>query len=230
VNDASSFAELQRRRFRALPRVVPAIATDWPVAWAPDRRYLIFLTAVGHQAVVTAAAERVLGAIAGTGVPPLEPRRRHLTIQSIGYLDELPPGAETIAADEASRALAGSRPVEVRIAGAGSFAEAAVLWIEPWAPLEALRDRLLDGVSLLERARAERAMPAADGGFAPHVSLAYYDGAVPAAPIAAALEGVGSLPVRPFELGAVQLVSVGPPSGAQLPAWDVVATFALNGA
>ncbi len=227
MSGASDFTELQRRRFGALAHVVPAIATDWPAAWAPDRRYLIFVAEVGQQASVTAAAERVLHAIAGLGVPPLDARRRHLTIQSVGFLDELPPNAASVVALEARAALAGCSPVEVSIAGAGSFAEAAVLWVEPWEALAAIRDLLLDGVSLLEPARADRSLPAEEGGFAPHVSIAYYVERIPTGPIAAALDLVGTFSDPPFSLDALQLISVGPPSGAQLD-WEVMATFPLG--
>jgi 2'-5' RNA ligase len=226
VSVAARFAAFQRDRFHELGRVRPSIVTDWPAAWAPDRRYLLFLAPVGHHASVRTAAARSLAPVAGPGVPPLEPHRLHLTIQAVGYLDDLPSGADRASIPEARAALDGCRPVELAIIGAGSFADAAVLWLDPWEPLGAIRDRLLDGVSALAPAREDRDRPAEVGGFAPHVSIAYYDRNVPTGPIADALDAVQP-GIERFTVDAIDLVSVPPPVGAQV-TWDLLATFPLR--
>jgi 2'-5' RNA ligase len=226
VSAAARFAAFQRDRFRELGRVRPSIVTDWPAAWAPDRRYLLFLAPVGHHPSVRSAAARALAPVATLGVPALDARRLHVTIQAVGYLDALPAAADRSSIPQALEALEGCRAIDLGIVGAGSFDDAAVLWLDPWEPVAAIRDRLLDGVSALAPARGDRARPPEEGGFAPHISIAYYDRAVDTGPIADALDAVELGSVR-FTIDALELVSVPPPAGARI-AWDVLATFPLR--
>jgi 2'-5' RNA ligase len=226
VTASARFAALQRNRFRALGRTEPAIVTAWPAAWTPDRRLLLFLAEVGQHEAVRTAAARALAPIAGPGVPPLDARSLHVTVQAIGYLDALPEGAQRTTLLDARSALEGCGTVELTIVGAGSFAEAAVLWLDPWEPLSGIRDTLFEGVSTLAPARPERTRSPEEGGFAPHISIAYYDGAVDTRPIADAFEAI-ELSGR-FTIDAIRLVSVPRPIGAQVH-WNVLGTFPLGG-
>ncbi len=222
------FWELNRERFRARDRVNAAITDAWREDWGRDRRYLVFLVEVGAQPEVVAWAQKVQDAIVGPAVPAIQARWLHLTLQSVGFADEIPTISLDSLVDEARAALEDCAAFDARVCGAGSFADAAILEIEPWNELRALFDRLHEGVSALAPLREGLDLSASEGGFAPHISLAYYTAQVPAGPIAEALEPFQGADGPAVRVGEVNLVSVPPPNTTGFK-WDLLARFALVG-
>jgi 2'-5' RNA ligase len=196
----------------------------WRREWGPDRRYLVFGFEAAGVAELDGAAGRIRPVLEALGVTPVPPDGLHLTIRPVGFVDALADAPEVVAA-QAGDALhaAGVAPVEV--VGAGSFHDAAIQ-IAPWSGLREIERRLLDGVPALAPGRSLAERPAAEGGFAPHVSVAYYEEPIPADDIARALKPFRRMTGPRFVVDTVSLVSIPPPVHAFT--WDVVARFRLD--
>jgi hypothetical protein len=115
----------------------------------------------------------------------------------------------------------------LEVVGAGSFTEAAILQVAPWADARAMRRRLIRGVGALADVRRQGERPATEGGFAPHISAAYYPPALVAHDVAGALEPLRHQGGRAFEIDAVSLVSVRFRTPTTFD-WDVVERFVLG--
>jgi 2'-5' RNA ligase len=224
VGEERSFWDLTWERLLARDRMRPDMRR-WRREWGPDRRYLVFGFEAAGVAELVDAAGRIRPALEALEVTPVPSEGLHLTIRPVSFVDALADAPEVVAA-QAAEALhaAGVAPVEV--VGAGSFDDAAILQIAPWGGLREIQRRLLDGVPALAPGRSLAERPAAEGGFAPHVSVAYYEEPIPAAEIARALKPFRRMTGPRFVVDTVALVSIPPPVHAFT--WDVVARFRLD--
>jgi 2'-5' RNA ligase len=147
--------------------------------------------------LATMAQERLAG-IAGLDLIPME--WLHMTTYIVGFADELDPARVEIMVREARRLLAGVAPIEVGFGRIHYHPQAVVLPVEPV--------RALDPVLQAVKASAGRA--GCDGHtdtdpWLPHVSIAYPNRAMPAAPVIEAL-GLRLPPVN-VTVRSVSLVS-----------------------
>lgn len=190
----------------------------WRPGWAPGRRYYTWHLTVGPQ--IGAAVGRWQQALArfpDLDVVPAE--WLHLTVQGVGFADEVADGRVEDVAAAVRAELARVRPLDLvfdppRVVGEGVTLDAA-----PREALEALRAGVRRGV-----AAACGAAPGEDGGFWPHVSLAYASGPARADEVAAAL-GPGE-PVR-ARVDAVALIRL--ERAGRLYRWERVAQARLGG-
>jgi 2'-5' RNA ligase len=166
----------------------------WPrPGWRPGRIALTWhLTfpdapALGNH---VAAYQRALDGLPGLGAVPAE--WLHLTVQAIGYADEIP--APTVAAVVAAvRArVAALPPFELVFDRPTIYGEAIAIHTRPDAPVEHLRARVRAGIAdvLGDVATA----PEQAHGFLPHVTIAYSRIDADATPYAAALDEVEQAP------------------------------------
>ena len=156
----------------------------------------------------------------------MAPEGLHLTIRSAGFVDELFDDPQAIT-EQAARALEGARAASVKIVGAGSFDDAAILQVAPWDSLRAIQRGLLAHVPALSPRQGEAEPPAAEGGFAPHISVAYYEQPIRSGDVARALQPFRRMEGPVFVVDAISLVSVPPPVEPYF-RWDIVARFPLR--
>ena len=225
MDDALAFWDLVWERLLARDSMVPDMP-GWRDEWAPDRRSLVFLFEVGDLAEVVDVATRVGEALETVGVRPIAPESLHLTIRSVGFVDELVDDPNAVI-EQAAHALEGTRAASVKIVGAGSFDDTAILQVAPWDSLRAIQQPLLAHVPALSPSWAEAERRAAEGGFAPHISVAYYEQPIPSSDIARALQPFRRMDGPVFVIDAISLVSVPPPVEPFF-TWDIIARFPLR--
>lgn len=194
--------------------------------WTPDRRYLSVLVDLSGAGSLAETAATIAAAVDSPAYGLVGADGLHLTLQEIGFADKL--DAMAIAALERGIAqVAADTPCfRAAVSGVGSFADAAFFQVEPWEPLRELRRKLWRACPALRRGPSA-AVPALEGGFAPHISIAYYTDDVPSAAIAERLARFRGLTLPPFAVTAISLVGVGQPTRAYFQ-WEVVARFALG--
>jgi 2'-5' RNA ligase len=178
----------------------------------------VLLVELGSEEAVGRLAERVGDRLRSIGVSPVPRDGLHITVCEFGFVDRLDFDLGTVAA-QTRGALGGIRRCSTAVVGAGSFPTAAVLRIAPWDGLRRIRGAVVQGVDALTEQR--RHVAAEDGGYAPHVTVAYYEEAVPIGRIAEALEPFRTIDPIAIDVRDVCLASVRPPQGASF-AWDVI--------
>jgi 2'-5' RNA ligase len=176
----------------------------WRPGWRPGRRMYAWHFTFGDQPAVAKLAAGYQDRLAGLpGLDPVPARWLHLTIQDVGFTDDVPDCRVTVALKNARRRLAGSAPARVTIGPAHVVTESVVLKVEPVDGLTAIRAGLRAAIT---DAMPDRAPPGSAGWW-PHISVAYSSATGPAAPYAAALAGSdGSAEVL---LTAVSLIVLG---------------------
>lgn len=176
----------------------PALRDHWwpRPGWRPGR---IALTWHLTFEDVTALAEHVAAyqsALADLpGLNPVPPRWLHLTVQAVGYTDEVPP--PVVAAVVAS--------VQARVAELPEFAlvfdrpeifgEAIAIRTVPEAPVQRLRTAIRAGIGDVLGSEAVATAHEQAHGFMPHLTIAYSNVDADATPYAAALAAVDVSPV-----------------------------------
>jgi 2'-5' RNA ligase len=224
MDDPREFWSRMDERFAALDRVRPELP-GWRSAWGSDRRGLVLLVELGDDAIAEVAG-RLGDALRGIGVRSVQREGLHLTICEFGFVDELESDVGVVAR-ECSAALRGANRFSIRIAGAASFPTAAILRVEPWGELSTIHRRVIDGVDELRPLRRLADRPAIDGGYAPHVTIAYYEDEVATADVRRVLAPFASIEGPTIDIVAVSLVSVRPPDEAWF-TWDVIERFHLS--
>lgn len=158
----------------------------WRPGWAPGRRYVAWhltFADLSEACAVAAAYRSVLAPFPGLDVVP-DPWL-HLTMQGVGFVDELPPDATSRIARSATERLRGTNPLGAWLAPAQVGTEGIFLPVDPHDGLQQIR--------LLVREGTEDVLGGAPGAadtFWPHVSLAYSNRVGPAEAIGDAVAGV----------------------------------------
>jgi 2'-5' RNA ligase len=176
----------------------------WRPGWRPGRRqYTWHVTFTALPAVRRLAAE-VQDRLAGLPGLDLVPARwLHLTVQAIGFTDEVP-GADLAAIVAAARRhLADAPAPRVRIGPAHVAAEGILLDVAPVDGLTRVRDGLRAAIAETWSAAAVPD-PAA---WVPHISVAYSRATGPAGPCERALPGRHA--AVDVVIPAVQLIVLG---------------------
>ncbi|SIN30397.1 2'-5' RNA ligase family protein [Micromonospora cremea] len=168
----------------------------WRPGWQAGRHYYACHFAIGEHAELAELAWRYQEALRTFPALDLIPSTwLHLTMQGIGFLDDLDDeqvarlshGIRERLAELPAPVVTFHRPVVRK--------EAVYLPADPPAPIAAVRDAVRDVLAhVLGEDNAELA-PGRVQSFRPHVSVAYSNAAQPAEPIAAALEQVEAEPV-----------------------------------
>ncbi len=141
----------------------------WRPEWTPHRpRLLWYLTFEGAPDVRAAAAPPgdVLRAAGADVVPP---EWLHLTMNHVGFADELDERAVRASADEVGRRLRDEEPFELTLGPVHQLSDAVVLEAGPAEPLQKLRGTVVGAMAHTGMAEPDDI----DEVFWPHVSLCY---------------------------------------------------------
>jgi 2'-5' RNA ligase len=197
----------------------------WRPGWRPGRRLYAWHLTFGDQTVALGKADlrRVVRAyqVRLAGLPGLDlvpADGLHLTVQPIGFADEVGAGdLEPIVAAVRRRCTA-LAPVRVTLGPAQLQAEGVWLRVAPPTAVRRVRAAVRAGIA---EVRGAARVPEAASGFTPHMSLAYSDNHGSDDPYAAAL---ATMPPRSVtvELAAIELISLG--RDTHLYRWETLAT------
>jgi 2'-5' RNA ligase len=143
----------------------------WRPGWNAKRRFYTWhLTFDGqhqlHQLV--SAYQDALSDVPGLDLIPVP--WLHLTVQGVGFTDEVRPDQARAIADAASQRLAALPPIELTFHKPVIRPEALALPPAPMQPLATIRDTIRDGIADLW---GSDDVPETDNRFDPHLSLAY---------------------------------------------------------
>jgi len=201
----------------------------WRPGWAPGRRLYAWHLTFCDQTVSRGQADlrRVVGdyqarlvELPGLDLVPAE--WLHLTMQGIGFVDEVGAGdAERIVAAVRCRCAA-LAPVTLTLGPAVLQAEGVWLRVAPSPAVQRVRAAVRAGIAEVWGAAR---VPEAAGGFTPHVSLAYSHSNGPDDPYAAALAELAPRSAT-VELVAIQDISL--VRDTHLYQWATVATVPLG--
>jgi 2'-5' RNA ligase len=192
----------------------------WRPGWRPGRRmyywHVTFPEAPAVQAFAAAARERLAGL---PGMDLVPGHWLHLTIQRIGFTDEVSDGDLAAIADAGRARLARVAPPEVIIGPAQVQGEGIVCDANPAEALAPVRDAARAAIGdVWGPAR----VPGRSHWW-PHVSLGYASAAGPAGPFEAALAGFAD--VAAHTVSAIRLIRLGRDDHQW--EWDVCATVPL---
>jgi 2'-5' RNA ligase len=168
----------------------------WRPGWRQGRHFLACHIAFPDDTPLTglvSAYQEVLRPFPGLDLIPRQ--WLHLTMQGIGFVDEIDDAQRTAILGSLTRTLRLAQAPEVTFAAPTVTTEAVYLLAQPAEPLQDLKN-------LACRALAEAGCPneapaagATARQYRPHVSIAYSSGAQAAGPISAALRHVEATPV-----------------------------------
>ena len=165
--------------------------------WTETTRYLTWHLVPDDCAELRVAAEEYQRALSGQPGLDIVPRQwLHLTVQGVGFVDEVTPAERAAVVEAGRRRLADVPVIELRFGPAEVADEGVLLAGSPAGPVVELRARLRAAIS--DALGAERVPGEDDEQLWPHVSLAYANAAVPAEPFTAALDilDVGDITAR----------------------------------
>jgi 2'-5' RNA ligase len=144
--------------------------------------HVTFAGLPGVQALAARAQQRLAGV---GGLDPVPARWLHLTMQNVGFTDEVPAAGVAAMVAAARRHLASTPPPRVRIGPARAASEGVLLGVTPVAGLTRVRDGLRAAIADTWSPEAV-AEPAE---WWPHISVAYSNTTGPVSVIEAALAG-----------------------------------------
>jgi 2'-5' RNA ligase len=176
----------------------------WRPGWRPGRRMYAWHVTFTDSPAVQALAARARHRLAGLPGLDLVPARwLHLTIQDVGFTDEVPGTDLAAIVAAARRHLAGTPPPRVTVGPARPASEGVLFGVAPVGGLTGVRDRLRAAI-------AETWSAAAVPGPAewmPHISVAYSHTTGPASAVETAL--TGDQATAEVVIRAVQLIVLG---------------------
>ncbi|MEU6557840.1 2'-5' RNA ligase family protein [Streptomyces sp. NPDC046915] len=165
----------------------------WRPGWSVGRRFYTWhLTFEGQEEVHRLAAQyRKALTPLGDVLTPVPDRWLHLTMQGIGFVEEVQEADVHAIVDAARPRLAAIPAFDAQIGPHAPDPEAVLLHVHPDGPVRAIRDAIRHAIGDVLPEVPENA-----DGFTPHVSVAYSASDGPAAPLYQALDDTDLTPAR----------------------------------
>ncbi|MFG3053484.1 2'-5' RNA ligase family protein [Kitasatospora sp. NPDC048239] len=162
----------------------------WRPGWAEGRRFYTWhLVFDGADDVHRLAADYRLALAGVPGLDLVPDRWLHLTMQGLGFVDEVGEADARAIADAAVHHLSKIPTFDLALGPAIVTPEALLLTVDPADPVRAVRAAIRAAIADVWPEAPEPAE-----GFRPHVSVAYSNSAGHSRPAADALAGVASYP------------------------------------
>ncbi|GII60610.1 hypothetical protein Skr01_06950 [Sphaerisporangium krabiense] len=195
----------------------------WRPGWSVGTRMYTWHVTFGGQAALHQITERyqaALGALPGVDLIPLQ--WLHLTMQGVGFTDQVPDAEVRKITAAAEEHLTAHPPITFTVGAPIVDPEAILFRVEPADQLRRVRDSVRAAITDVWGAHRVPDAPE----WTPHVSLAYSNGEGSAAPYLEAVHGVAADPVT-VTVNAVQLIRLD--RDTKVYKWDTVASVPLGG-
>ncbi|WP_322767552.1 2'-5' RNA ligase family protein [Frankia sp. Cr1] len=196
----------------------------WRPGWRVGRSFYTFHITFDSTPDVVDLAGRYQRALTLPTLDPVPADGLHLTMQGIGFTDEVNRTDLDAIISAAQARCAWLAPFDVTIGPADADPEAVMLQVAPWAPVDELRAAVRAAIGDVW---GEARIPGAAGGFTPHVSVAYSGADTSAAPLRQCLAGIEPVSVTSTVV-AVQLIDLN--RDRRVYRWSTVASMPLRGA
>lgn len=175
----------------------------WRPGWRPDRHYYAWFLLLESA---TGLVELVHECQRHLELPYLDlipPDGLHMTVQGIGFTDEVSRAEVAEIAANARSACAELAPLTLSVGPLAGYSGGVFLRATPWAPMIDLRARLRSAIgTVLGRDR----VPDEPSRFRPHVSVGYCNAAVPAGDLVARVERLRALPPTTVMVDSVHVI------------------------
>lgn len=204
--------------------IQPATMADhwwWRPGWRPGRRFYTWHFTFQDAADVHRLAETYRQSLAGVqGLDLVPDRWLHLTMQGLGFVDEVPE-KEARAVVEAATARVRAVPSFQLALHRPDITPEAIRWeASPSKPSADVRTAIRAAI-----ADVRPQVPEAVDGFVPHVSIAYSNSQGPAAPVAEALARVDAESAR-ARIDSVELIVLN--RDQHMYEWERIASVSLG--
>ena len=194
----------------------------WREGWGPGTRFVTWHSTFQQNAALHAHAAAYREVLVGFDqLDPVPDHGLHMTMQGVGFADEVPAAELAALIDAARKRLSTLRPIALRV-DKPAFTPEAIRWDPaPVAPVAALRQALRDAINEIWGR-----VPEAEDGFIPHVTVAYGNRVASARPILAAIEESAIAPVV-FTIETADLIVLNRDRHEY--AWEYAAKVPLGG-
>jgi 2'-5' RNA ligase len=152
----------------------------WRPGWRVGRSFYTWHVTFEDDPAVAATAARWQAGLALPGLDLVPADGLHLTMQGIGFTDEVDPTDITQICEAARSRCTTLAPFTLTLGSADADPEGIPLAVRPWQPIRRLRATLREAIA--DVWGADRVPEDADG-FRPHVTLAYSSGGTPASEV-----------------------------------------------
>jgi 2'-5' RNA ligase len=196
----------------------------WRPGWRVGRRlYTWHLTFAGQDELYELVAA-YQGSLAGLPGLDLVPREwLHLTMQGIGFTDEVSQADVDRMRTAATKRLRGIPPLELTFGPVMLRAEAVTLAPSPPEPVAAVRAAIREAMATVW---GEDGVPESAEGFRPHVSIAYSNRDGEVAPIVGRIEQASRAPIT-ITVSAASLIVIN--RDERVYQWETLASVPLGG-
>lgn len=211
-------------RDRAVERALSQVAYHWwwRPGWLVGRRFYTVHATFADIPAVQDLAAKARDRLAGLpGLDLIPGQWLHLTMQGIGFADEVSDADLSAIITAAQARLAVVSPVTVAIGPPVVAGEGVTCWASPPRALDPVRDAVRAGIADVWELEG---VPEANDWSA-HVSVAYASADGPGEPIQAALGGLAD--VAEAAIGAVDLIRLG--RDDRLYEWETITSLPLSG-
>lgn len=211
---------LRWQRFRELAYTRDHWA--WRNGWQPGRRSYWWFVSLGAHREVGQLASRYMAALDLPCLDPPEARHLHISVQQVGFSDQVGAG-EVAAILHRARRDEPRVSLDLRLGPIEPNPESVALHVSPWQQIHEHRRwlRRITG-DVLGAAR----LPGTEDHFWPHVTVGYTNVEAPAGPIARALEACPALPEVAVTVRELDLVLLGRDDRKWT--WDVIGSVPLS--
>jgi 2'-5' RNA ligase len=160
-------------------------------------------------------------ALAGPELDLIPQRWLHLTMQGVGFTDEVSDEDVVAIADAAAARLAHVPPFDLTLGPIEADPEGEGLLITPWAAVAAVRDAVRAGIG-----DVWTEVPEAADGFRPHVSVAYNNSSAEPGPLRDRVAPLREIAPVTIPVSSVQLIRLD--RDEKVYKWDVVRDVPLG--
>src|SRR5205814_1497997 len=175
----------------------------WRPGWRAGRSYYTWHLTFSGQRVLHDLVRHVQAALSVAGLDLVPVEGLHLTMQGVGFTDEVSRHDLDAIVAAVRQCCAGLGPMDLSLGPVDPDEEGVGLLVSPWGPIEDLRMAVRRGIGSVWDDVPE---PAA--GFRPHVTIAYSGAAVPTAPLRERLVPLLRLPPAKVRVDEAQLIAL----------------------
>ncbi|MDG9674811.1 2'-5' RNA ligase family protein [Micromonospora sp. DH14] len=193
----------------------------WRPGWRADRQFYTWHLTFEHQAELRHLVTDVQRELALPGLDLVPLDGLHLTMQGLGFTDEVANGDLEAVVAETRRRCAGLSPLELSLGPVDPDAEGIGLLVRPWDRVEQLRATIRDAIGSVWQT-----VPEAAEGFRPHVTIAYSSSNAPTATIRDRLNAIRHQPPARVTIRQATLIALRREGRSY--EWTTVATAPLG--
>ncbi|MBL7487623.1 2'-5' RNA ligase family protein [Frankia sp. AgB1.9] len=177
----------------------------WRPGHRPGRNYLTWYFVFDDQALRDHIAHHQQALADLNYLDPVPPDGIHMTVQGVGFPDEVSPEAAERIGENADARMADIAPFTLTIGPIASYPGGTFLRAAPWHPVAEVRERLRQAIA--DELGADQ-VPAEPARFKPHVSVTYCNATPPAGEVIRRLTELRQEPAIVVPVASVSLLEL----------------------